>query len=627
MRPIFKINLIVVLFFITTCWGQIPQTISYQSLLTEKNGDAVADGTYSFTFKLYNDADEGSPLWTETQSLSVVNGLMNVILGSEEHLNLAFDVPYWLGISIGEDQELAPRIELTASPYSLIAGSIADTTVSSAKIKDKAIVGTKIANGQIVRSLNTLTDSVRIVGGENIIISVDGDSLVISTIVGASGSGHSLGAADGDPADAVVVDNDGNVGIGKSDPSEALDVVGNIHSSGTISSGNSITINGTPIEGEGPDQITASTGQLAILGEPTIEDIKVGIGTTDIQNKLDVFTEQGIGIYGLHNAVSGVGPGIFGETNSKVENAAGIVGQVSSVSATFNTAGVKGINKAGGNLGYGIYGLHSGSGWGVCGKSSGGNIGYLGGGEYGVRGGNSNGNIGYIGGSEYAVYGQANGSSSYAGYFDGRGYFSNELRAVGIFSDGADFIAGNGAGLLVSGGGKIDLMDKNGNGPIITLDPKGKTSGMITTPILNITGGSDLAEPFNIADARAIKPGMVVAIDSENPGQLRIADKAYDRTVAGIISGANGINPGMTMSQKGTLVDGALLVALTGRVYAWADVSNGHIAPGDLLTTSDTPGHAMKVTDYDNAQGAIIGKAMTSLENNTGLVLVLVSLQ
>ena len=51
------------------------------------------------------------------------------------------------------------------------------------------------------------------------------------------------------------------------------------------------------------------------------------------------------------------------------------------------------------------------------------------------------------------------------------------------------------------------------------------------------------------------------------------------------------------------------------------------IQPGDLLTTSDTPGHVMKVSDHDKAQGSIIGKAMSSLDKGKGLVLVLVSLQ
>jgi hypothetical protein len=120
---------------------------------------------------------------------------------------------------------------------------------------------------------------------------------------------------------------------------------------------------------------------------------------------------------------------------------------------------------------------------------------------------------------------------------------------------------------------------------------------------------------------------MVVAIDPQHPGQLRIADQAYDRTVAGCVSGANGINPGLTMQQEGTVAEGALPVALSGRVYCWADASYGSIQPGDLLTSSDTPGHAMKVADHALAQGAIIGKAMGAFNEGRGLILVLVSLQ
>jgi len=68
-------------------------------------------------------------------------------------------------------------------------------------------------------------------------------------------------------------------------------------------------------------------------------------------------------------------------------------------------------------------------------------------------------------------------------------------------------------------------------------------------------------------------------------------------------------------------------VALSGRVYCWADASHGPIQPGDLLTTSDTPGHVMAVTDYEKAQGATIGKAMTGLTEGRGFILVLVALQ
>jgi hypothetical protein len=123
-----------------------------------------------------------------------------------------------------------------------------------------------------------------------------------------------------------------------------------------------------------------------------------------------------------------------------------------------------------------------------------------------------------------------------------------------------------------------------------------------------------------------IPKGSLVIIDEHNPGQLRMSDHAYDTQVAGIVSGANGINPGISLHQDGALAGGEN-VALSGRVYALADASFGAIKPGDMLTTSSTPGHCMKVTNHAKAQGAIIGKAMSSLENGKGMVLVLVSLQ
>ena len=68
-------------------------------------------------------------------------------------------------------------------------------------------------------------------------------------------------------------------------------------------------------------------------------------------------------------------------------------------------------------------------------------------------------------------------------------------------------------------------------------------------------------------------------------------------------------------------------VALSGRVYCLADASAAPIEPGDLLTTSDTPGHAMKVTQYGRAPGAVLGKAMSPLAKGRGMILVLVNLQ
>jgi len=151
-------------------------------------------------------------------------------------------------------------------------------------------------------------------------------------------------------------------------------------------------------------------------------------------------------------------------------------------------------------------------------------------------------------------------------------------------------------------------------------------NGTTTTKVLVITGGADLAEPFPVVNQQATPPGAVVVIDEKNPGKLKISDKAYDTRVAGVVSGAGGVNPGLTLQQEGVLADG-INVALTGRVYVFASTQNGQILPGDLLTTSDLAGHAMKATDKTKSFGTIVGKAMTSLENGEGLVLVLVNLQ
>jgi hypothetical protein len=151
----------------------------------------------------------------------------------------------------------------------------------------------------------------------------------------------------------------------------------------------------------------------------------------------------------------------------------------------------------------------------------------------------------------------------------------------------------------------------------------------VSVPALEIRGGSDIAEPYDIAAAGEVAPvaGMVVSIDPDRVGSLRVSDSANDRMVAGIISGANGVNTGLTLTQEGSIADGEFPVAKVGRVWCMVDASAGAVRAGDLLTTSDTPGHAQKVVDHAQSQGAVLGKAMSTLESGRGYVLVLVGLQ
>ena len=92
----------------------------------------------------------------------------------------------------------------------------------------------------------------------------------------------------------------------------------------------------------------------------------------------------------------------------------------------------------------------------------------------------------------------------------------------------------------------------------------------------------------------------------------------------GIVAGAQGLSSAVRLAPGQFDYD----VALAGRVYCNVDATATGLEPGDLLTTSATPGYAMKVMDYARAQGAILGKAMERLDKGEkGQILVLVSLQ
>jgi hypothetical protein len=181
--------------------------------------------------------------------------------------------------------------------------------------------------------------------------------------------------------------------------------------------------------------------------------------------------------------------------------------------------------------------------------------------------------------------------------------------------------------------GALFSMKKTDGTETISIDSEYGGKGRITCDEIRLKGGADLAEYFDVIDFenedQRLEPGTIVSIDPDNPGKLVKCNTAYDTKVAGIISGANGVDPGMLMGHDNTIASGDFPVALTGRVFVKADNSNGSIKPGDFLTSSSKPGFAARVkkSKMNKAKGAIIGKAMTSLDEKEGFVLVLVSLQ
>jgi len=162
--------LVISILFVQNTWAQVPQTMSYQGVLMKAKGTLVQNGQYTLTFKLYDAAEGGKVLWSETQTVPVEDGLFNAALGSLNSLDIPFDQPYWLAVTIGDGEEVSRRMQLTSSAYSLQAQTVAD----------KAITSKKIADGHVVRSINSVTDNVKLTAGENVTITQKGDELVIS---------------------------------------------------------------------------------------------------------------------------------------------------------------------------------------------------------------------------------------------------------------------------------------------------------------------------------------------------------------------------------------------------------------------------------------------------------------
>ncbi len=594
-----------------------PQLVSYQGTLTDDTGAPVT-GLHTLTFAVYPESLAAPPgLWSETHAaVQVSGGLFNVILG--EHASFPstmFSSPNrWLGITVDDGPEMAPRSRMTSVPWAMRA-AVADSALyapgGGGADNDWIIVGNDMYAGvsgnvgigetQPWTKLHVQRNDIELppsAYGQEEAILEDSDACLglYSNPGGTYGSALSFGEISGGALvnKWTIVRTTGtapelrfrfgaNADYGSNTTLAAMSVTGGssrlqLLSDGTA--GSILSLKNTATKRGGVQFLDASEvvdAEISYYGPEVMNPTPslrfstagqarmhitsagdVGIGTGDPEARLEVrnYPYRGklggptYGVYGL-NTTSGAW-GTLGDVNGGV------------------VAYYEGTGTAGwmGTACCGVEGTHEPTG----------NAGALGTAQYGVQGAHpASGNFGSLGRATCGVYGYAGSGSSFAGAFDGR------VKVVG----------------------NLEIWDA-------------------TRKILELGEGLDYAEGFNLTEAVSASPGTVLAIDPGSHGRLTVCGKAYDTRVAGIAAGARGLSSGVRLGVDGFDCD----VALAGRVYCNVDARDCGVEAGDLLTTADTPGYAMKASDPLRARGAILGKAMEPLaQGQRGQILVLVTLQ
>lgn len=462
-----------------------------------------------------------------------------------------------------------------------------------------------------------------------------------------------------DPGGAVLLNTWGSLQLGLYNPTAspwgnvpansyrailAMDSVGRVGSATNTSAGP--TYRNLLDDGSGNASVA---GNLTGSGQGTFSGAVSGSASSSTGGAvLGTHSGTSLNQYGVFGVASATGAssavGVRGESRGSAGS--GVFGV--STHATGQVYGVLGLSSSSNALSAGVYGEHStnnavygysssgralfgrsDSAYGLYAQTTSGSVAL-----YGVR--TSNNNRGWFGGAgeggwaespsgtgfvarttsgSYALYAERNPGGSPTNV--NRGWFGGAGEGAWAESD-----QGNGLVALSRGLNASAVYCRNDAGGRALF-----ADGVAAVRALDILGGADLAEPFDVSGEPV--PGMVVAIDQGNAGQLRVSDRSYDTAVAGIISGANGLSPGVVMrDEDNEHARGRHPVAMTGRVWCYADATGAEIRPGDRLTTSDTPGHAMRVVDESRSPGTVIGKAMTPLaKGERGLVLVWVNLQ
>jgi hypothetical protein len=305
--------------------------------------------------------------------------------------------------------------------------------------------------------------------------------------------------------------------------------------------------------------------------------------------------------------------GVTGQSNESF----GVMGQCMGPPGALGSPGY--ASTSDGVYGIGKNGVHGLAYTGQTNTSGLGNSGVLGENlNTGTDGGNG---VSGVSTGGHGVYGQSAGNGA------------SDSQTVSPYSGVCGVHVGNGPGVLGVGKANSGVIAISTAGiGLFAEGPQGAAkfngdlivNGNITVSKDVTLTGADCAEQFDSAEAQQLEPGTVVVIDKD--GALRESRYAYDKKVAGVVSGAGEYKPAIVLDRRPS-ESGRTLVAMVGKVYCKVDADYAPIDVGDLLTASPTPGHAMKANDPAQSFGTVIGKALRPIPYGRALIPILVALQ